>query len=80
VIVFLDDILVYSKSEEEHGQHLRMVLQVLREHKWYVKLSKCIFYQNKIHYLGHIISTVGIEVDLEKIEAIREWPMPNNVT
>jgi hypothetical protein len=56
VIVFLDDILVYSKLEEEHGNHLRMVFQVLREHQLYAKLSKCSFYQNKIHYLGHIIS------------------------
>jgi hypothetical protein len=56
VIVFLDDILVYSKSEEEHDHHLRMVLQVLREHHLYAKLSKCSFYQKKIHYLGHIIS------------------------
>jgi hypothetical protein len=80
VIVFLDDILVYSKSEEEHEKHLRMVLQVLREHKLYAKLSKCIFYQKKIHYLGHIISAAGIEVDPEKIEAIRGWPTPKNVT
>jgi hypothetical protein len=56
VIVFLHDILIYSKSEEEHEKHLRMVLQVLREHKLYAKLSKCIFYQKKIHYLRHIIS------------------------
>jgi hypothetical protein len=60
VIVFLDDILVYSKSEEEHEHHLRMVLQVLREHQLYAKLSKCSFYQNIIHYLGHIISEEGI--------------------
>jgi hypothetical protein len=80
VIVFLDDILIYSKSEEEHEKHLRMVLQVLREHKLYAKLSKCIFYQKKIHYLGHIISVEGITMDPEKIEAIRGWPMPNNVT
>jgi hypothetical protein len=56
VIVSLDDILVYSKSEEEHEKHLRMVLQVLREHRLYAKLSKCSFYQRQIHYLGHIIS------------------------
>jgi hypothetical protein len=67
VIVFLDDILVYSKSEEQHEHHLRMVLQVLREHQLYAKLSKCSFYQNKIHYLGHIISEDGIAVDPEKI-------------
>ena len=59
-IVFLDDIFVYSKSEEEHEQHLRRMLQVLREHKLYAKLSKCIFYQKKIHYLGNIISEAGI--------------------
>jgi hypothetical protein len=80
VIVFLDDILIYSKTEEEHEKHLRMVLQVLREHKLYAKLSKCIFYQKKIHYLGHIISADGITVDPEKIEAIRGWPVPRNVT
>jgi hypothetical protein len=79
VIVFLDDILVYSKLEEAHKHHLRMVLQVLREHQFYAKLIKCSFYQTQIHYLGHIISTDGIAVDLEKIEAIRDWSAPNNV-
>jgi hypothetical protein len=71
VIVFLDDILIYSKMEEEHEKHFRMVLQVLREHKLYSKISKHIIYQKKIHYLGHIIFAEGIIVDLEKIEAIR---------
>jgi hypothetical protein len=80
VIVFLDDILVYSKIEEEHEQHLRMVLQVLREHQLYAKLSKCSFYQKQIHYLGHIISEEGIVVDPEKVQAIQEWPAPRNVT
>jgi hypothetical protein len=56
VIVFLDDILVYSKSEEEHEQHLILVLQVLTGHQLYAKLRKCSFYQRQIHYLGHIIS------------------------
>jgi hypothetical protein len=59
--------------------HLRMVLQVLREHQLYAKLRKCSFYQKKIHYLGHITSKDGIVVDPEKIEAIREWPVPKNV-
>jgi hypothetical protein len=80
VIVFLDDILIYSKSEEEHENHLRMVLQVLREHKLYAKLNKFSFYQKQIHYLGHIFSKDGISVDPEKIEAFREWSAPKNVT
>jgi hypothetical protein len=79
VIVFLYDILIYSKSEEDHEHHLRLVLQALREHQLYAKLSKCSFYQNHIHYLGHIISEQGIEVDPEKIEAIIGWPTPINV-
>jgi hypothetical protein len=79
VIVFLYNILVYSKLQEEHEQHLRMVLQVLREHQLYAKLSKCSFYQRQIHYLGHIISEEGIALDPEKVEAIREWSVPRNV-
>ena len=67
VIVFLDNILIYSKFEEEHEQHLRMVLQVLRNHNLYAKLSTCIFYQKKIHYLGHIISAEWITMDPKKI-------------
>ena len=80
VIVFLDDILIYSNLEEEHEHHLKLVLQVLREHQLYAKLSKCSFYQEQIHYLRHIISEQGIAVDLEKIEAIRGWPTPRNVS
>jgi hypothetical protein len=76
VIVFLDDILVYSKLEEEHEHHMKMALQVLREQKLYAKLRKCSFYQKQIHYLGHIISKDGIAVDPEKIETIREWSAP----
>jgi hypothetical protein len=79
VIVFLDDILVYSKSEEEHEHHLRMVLQVLKEHELYAKLSKCSFYQNKIHYLGHIIFEEGIAMDPENIEVIKGWKKIKNV-
>ena len=78
-IVFLDDILVYSRSKEEHEHHLRMVLQVLREHQLYAKLRKCSFYQKEIHYLGHIISKDGIVVDPEKIKSIRECSAPKNV-
>jgi hypothetical protein len=75
LIMFLDDILIYSKTKYEHEKHVRMVLQVLREHRLY---AKCLFYQNKIHYLGNIISTDEITVDSEKIEAIRGWSTPRN--
>jgi hypothetical protein len=80
VIMFLDDILIYSKKKEEHEQHLRMVLQVLRENKLYARLSKCIFYQNNIHYLGHIILVDGIKIDPKKTKAIRGCPSPRNFT
>ena len=66
VLVFLDDILVYSKNEEEHEEHLRLTLDFLREHKLYAKLSKCDFYRDRIQYLGHIISEKVIYVDSEK--------------
>jgi hypothetical protein len=79
VIVFLDKILVYSNLEEENENYLRMVLQVIKEHQLYSKLSKCSFYQKIIHYLGHIISEQGIEIDHENIEAIKGWTTPNNV-
>jgi hypothetical protein len=78
VIVFLDKILVYSNSKQEHEHHLILVLQVLREHQLYSKLSKFYFYQEHIHYLWHIIAEQGIAVDPEKIEAIRGWPTPRN--
>ena len=78
-IVLLDDILVYSKLEEEHEHHLRLVLQVLREHQLHAKIIKCSFYQENTHYLGDIILEQGITVDLENIEAIRGWPTSNNV-
>ena len=63
VLVFLNYILIYSKNEEEHEEHLRLTLQLCREHKLYAKLSKCDFYKYRIHYLGHIISYEGIYVD-----------------
>jgi hypothetical protein len=79
-IVLLEYILIYSKIEEEHEKHLRMVLQMLREHQLYGKTSKCSFYQNQIHYLGHIVLEDGIAMDPEKIEAIKIWSAPTNIS
>jgi hypothetical protein len=78
--VFIDDILIYSETTEDHEEHLHLVLHCLREHKLYGKLSKCSFYQSKIHYLGHVIFGEGIIVDPAKVEAIMEWSMSMNIT
>ena len=67
VIVFIDDILMYSGSKEEHGNHLRLVLQTLRDKQLYAKLSKCEFWLNQVIFLGHVISKQGIEVDPKKV-------------
>jgi len=79
VIVFIDDILVYSKNKEEHEEHLAVILQLLREHKLYEKFDKCDFFQTQIHYLGHIVSKDGVAVDPKKVKATMEWPTPKNV-
>jgi hypothetical protein len=79
VQVFIDDILIYSQTTEECDEKLHLVLQCLREHKLYGKLSKCSFYQSNIHYLGHVISGEGIIENPAKFEAIMEWPTPKNV-
>jgi len=80
VIVYLDDILIYSKTREEHLQHLHQVLQTLRKHHLYAKFSKCEIFKQKVEYLGHYISSEGISVDLRKVNAVKEWPMPSNVS
>ncbi|WJX19257.1 hypothetical protein P8452_08970 [Trifolium repens] len=79
VVVFIDDILVYSKSEEEHVEHLRIVLETLREKKLYAKLSKCEFWLKEVSFLGHVISSGGIAVDPSKIDAVLEWGTPESV-
>ncbi|WVZ25177.1 hypothetical protein V8G54_003721 [Vigna mungo] len=80
VVVFIDDILVYSKTQEEHEEHLRTVLGVLRERKLYVKLSKCDFWMEEVHFLGHVISTGGIAIDPAKVQTVMEWERPKTVT
>jgi hypothetical protein len=79
VQVFIDNIFIYSRTMEEHEEHLHLVLQCLGEYKLYGKLSKCSFYQLKTHYLGHVISDEGIVMDPAKVEAIMEWTAPTNV-
>ncbi|TLX68501.1 RNA-directed DNA polymerase, partial [Labilibacter sediminis] len=80
VIVFIDDILVYSKTEDDHASHLRDVLEILREEKLYAKFSKCEFWLRQVQFLGHMVSGEGISVDPSKIEAIKSWEAPRNAS
>ena len=79
VVVFVDDILIYSQSEEEHEDHLRVVLQLLRDHQLYAKFSKCEFWLTKVRFLGHVVSASRVSVDLEKVEAVMSWERPKSV-
>ncbi|XP_075524539.1 uncharacterized protein LOC142556936 [Primulina tabacum] len=80
VIVFIDDILIYSKTRDLHREHLRIVLQLLRDKKLYAKLKKCEFWLEHVAFLGHIVSKEGISVDPSKIESIKQWPIPKTVS
>jgi hypothetical protein len=80
VIVFIDDILVFSKTAEEHEEHLRIVLEKLRQHQLYANFSKCEFWMEEVAFLGHVLSAKGVAVDLSKIEAVSKWQSPNSVT
>ena len=79
VVVFVDDILIYSQSEEEHEDHLRAVLQLLRDHQLYAKFSKCKFWLTEVGFLGHVVSASGVSVDPEKVKAIMSWERPKLV-
>ena len=70
VVIFINDILIYSKSKEKHEGHLRIVIQALRDHRLYVKFSKCEFWLIEVRFLGHVVSASGVSVDLEKVEAV----------
>ena len=79
VVVFIDDILVFSKIEEEHVEHLRLVLQKLREHKLYAKRSKCEFWLKEVSFLGHVVSNGGITVDPSKVRDVLNWKPSTDV-
>ena len=80
VIVFIDDILIHSRSEEEHASHLRVVLQTLNDRQLFAKFSKCEFWLKSIPFLGHIVSTEGIHIDSQKIEVVKQWTRPTSAT
>ncbi|GKA00288.1 putative reverse transcriptase domain-containing protein [Tanacetum coccineum] len=80
VIVFIDDILIYSKSRKEHEGHLRLILKLLKEEKLYAKFLKCEFWLSKVQFLGHVIDSEGIHVDPAKIESIKDWASPKTPT
>jgi hypothetical protein len=80
VLVFFDDILIYSKTWKEHMKHLEQVLSLLEKNQFYAKLSKCSFGKEEVEYLGHVISREGVKVDPDKIKAITEWPKPKNIS
>jgi hypothetical protein len=79
LVVFIDDILIYSKNREEHAEHLRIVLTRLREQQLYAKFSKCAFWLEEIHFVGHILLAKGIAVDPNKVKDILEWKSPTTV-
>ena len=79
VVVFVDDILIYSRTWFEHLEHITAVLQLLQQHHFHVKLSKCSFAKQELCYLGHIISSKGVATDPEKVTIIQNWPSPTNL-
>jgi hypothetical protein len=79
VVIYLDDILVFSKNEADHKRHLDIVAQLLRKHQLLLKLKKCNFFQTSVEFLGHTVSGKGVSADKTKVEAVKEWPRPSDV-
>ncbi|GJT79492.1 putative reverse transcriptase domain-containing protein [Tanacetum coccineum] len=80
VILFIDDILIYSKSKQDHEEHLKIILGLLKNEKLYAKISKCDFWLDSVQFLGHVIDSKGIHVDPSKIESIKNWVAPTTPT
>jgi hypothetical protein len=80
VVVFIDDILIFSKTEEEHEKHLRLVLEKVRSNKFYTKFSKCEFWLTKVTFLGHVISAGGVSVDPGKVKDVLNWMPPTTAS
>jgi hypothetical protein len=80
IVVFIDDILVFSRTEEEHEVHLRLVMEKLRAHQLYAKFSKCEFWRTEVAFLGHIISAGGVSVDPNKVKDVLKWMPPTSVS
>ena len=80
VIVFLDDILIFSKNKQDHLRHVQQVLDILKKNKLYAKMSKCEFMQSRVSFLGHEVSGQGISMEASKVKAINEWPRPSDIS
>ena len=79
IVVFVDDILIYFKSKEDHEGYLRVILQTLREHQLYAKFNKCEFWLTEVRFLGHVVSALGVSVDPEKVEEVMSCERPKSV-
>nr|GFC26386.1 putative reverse transcriptase domain, ribonuclease H-like domain, aspartic peptidase domain protein [Tanacetum cinerariifolium] len=80
MIVFIDDILIYSRSEEEHEAHLKTILDLLKKEKLYAKFSKCEFWLKEVQFLGHVVNREGIHVDPSKVDSVKNWKTPESPT